>query len=182
MRSPVIALPFLLRLTLIEASTTETWCGGRLTTPRGVIQTPNFPQPFPVPIKCRWIIDVSDIPATNSSIVVYLTQVYAYKGLRFTEYAYYESEGMNFGATLIKEITEGNVFEYRFVRTFRPFLVIEFELDRLEGNHVRVLNNLLNVYGFNVTYQMTEDVPNPDSCSVHHCSYTGNCFASGDYT
>ncbi|XP_076634885.1 uncharacterized protein LOC143348503 isoform X2 [Colletes latitarsis] len=162
-------------------ATTEMACGDRLTAPRGVIQTPNFPGPFPVPIKCRWLIDVSDIPATNSSIVVYLTQVYVYKGLSFTEYAYYESESTNFGATLLKEITEGNVFEYRWFRTFRPYLVVEFELDRLEGNHVRVLNDLLDVYGFNVTYQMTEDEPNSGSCSVQDCSFTGNCLISEDY-
>ncbi|XP_076291343.1 uncharacterized protein LOC143214329 isoform X1 [Lasioglossum baleicum] len=169
-------------LTLIEASTSaEVSCGDRRTAPRGVIQTPNFPASFPVPIKCRWVIDVSDIPATNSSIVVYLTQVYVYKGLRFTEYAYYESESMNFGAALIKEVTEGNVFEFRWLRTFRPFLVVEFELDRLEGNHVRVLEDLLDVYGFNVTYQMTEVEPNSDSCSVQHCSFTGDCLVSADY-
>ncbi|CAK9815543.1 Adhesion G protein-coupled receptor B3 [Anthophora plagiata] len=173
---------YLYHLTFVGSSiSTEIPCGGHLTAPRGVIQTPNFPRSFHVPIKCRWVIDVSDIPATNSSIVVYLTQVYVYKGLSFTEYAYYESESMNFGAALIKEITEGNVFEYKYFRTFRPFLVVEFELDRLEGNHVRVLNNLLDVYGFNVTYQMTEDVPNSDSCSVQNCSYTGNCLVSGDY-
>ncbi|XP_076756881.1 uncharacterized protein LOC143426987 isoform X2 [Xylocopa sonorina] len=183
MWSAATSFTVFVHLTLIGGSTTaEVLCGDRLTAPRGVIQTPNFPRSFPVPIKCRWVIDVSDIPATNSSIVVYLTQVYVFKGLSFTEYAYYESESMNFGATLIKEITEGNVFEHKLFRTFRTFLVIEFELDRLEGNHVRVLNNLLDVYGFNVTYQMTDDVPNSDSCSVQHCSYTGDCLVSGDYT
>ncbi|XP_033345660.1 uncharacterized protein LOC117231380 [Bombus vosnesenskii] len=132
MKSMVISFSFLFHLTLIDggSTTTEVSCGNRLTAPRGVIQTPNFPRSFPVPIKCRWVIDVSDIPATNSSIVVYLTQVYvSHKGTPVSPAA--------FGRT-----------------------VIEFELDRLEGNHVRVLNNLLDVYGFNVTYQMTEDVPN----------------------
>jgi len=159
----------------------DPFCGGHLTGPKGVIHTPNFPGPFPVPIKCRWVIDVSDIPSTNSSIVIYLTQLYVYKGLRFTEYAYYESETMNFGATLIKEVTEGNVFKYRQFRTFRPFLVVEFELDRLEGNHIRVLNDLLDVYGFNVTYEMTEEQPNSESCTVRDCSFAGNCLVSADY-
>ncbi|XP_078047344.1 uncharacterized protein LOC144475377 isoform X2 [Augochlora pura] len=180
--SSSVSLLSLWCLTLIEASTSaEVSCGDRRTAPRGVIQTPNFPASFPVPIKCRWVIDVSDIPVTNSSIVVYLTQVYVYKGLRFTEYAYYESESMNYGAALIKEVTEWNVFEFRWLRSFRPFLVVEFELDRLEGNHLRVLNDLLDVYGFNVTYEMTEVEPNSDSCSVQHCSFTGNCLVSADY-
>ncbi|XP_076168545.1 uncharacterized protein LOC143147301 isoform X2 [Ptiloglossa arizonensis] len=175
-------LSYLWCFTVTGVYATEVSCGDRLTAFMGVIQTPNFPGPFPVPIKCRWVIDVSELPSINSSVVVYLTQLYVYKGLRFTEYAYYESESMNFGATLLKEITECNVFEYRWFRTFRSFLVVEFELDRLEGNHVRVLNDLLDVYGFNVTYQMTEDEPNSDSCSVQHCSYTGNCLVSADYT
>ncbi|KAK2587823.1 hypothetical protein KPH14_003924 [Odynerus spinipes] len=157
-------------------------CNYRLTSPKGIIATPNFPKAFPVPITCRWVIDVSDIPSTNSSIIVYMTQLYVYKGLKLTEYAYYESQTMNYGASLIEEITEGNVFEHRWFRTFRPFLVLEFELDRLEGNHVRVLDDLLDVYGFNVTYQMTQNEPNPNSCSVSECSFTGNCFLSFDYT
>ncbi|XP_076242713.1 uncharacterized protein LOC143184400 [Calliopsis andreniformis] len=178
----IFLLSWICCVTFVDgSSTTEVSCGDHLTAPRGVIQTPNFPGPFLVPIKCRWVIDVSDIPATNSSIVVYLTQVYVYKGLRFTEYAYYESESSYYGAALVKEITEGNVFEFHWFRTFRPFLVVEFELDRLEGNHVRVLNDLLEVYGFNVTYQMTEDEPHPDSCSVQRCSFTGNCLMSSDY-
>ncbi|XP_050447522.1 uncharacterized protein LOC126849600 isoform X2 [Cataglyphis hispanica] len=186
MRSTVPGVFFLLYLCCANLPSVITYldpfCGGYLTGSKGIIHTPNFPGPFPVPIKCRWVIDVSDIPSTNSSIVVYLTQLYVYKGLRFTEYAYYESETMNFGAALIKEVTEGNVFEYRHLRTFRPFLVVDFELDRLEGNHVRVLNDLLDVYGFNVTYEMTEEHPNFESCTMRDCSFAGNCLVTADYT
>lgn len=180
---PGILLLYLCCVNLPRVTTNlDPVCGGHLTDAKGVIHTPNFPGPFSVPIKCRWVIDVSDIPSTNSSIVVYLTQLYVYKGLRFSEYAYYESETMNFGAALIKEVTEGNVFEYRRFRTFRPFLVIDFELDRLEGNHVRVLNDLLDVYGFNVTYETTEEEPNSESCTVRDCSFVGNCLVTADYT
>ncbi|XP_071577926.1 uncharacterized protein [Temnothorax nylanderi] len=186
MKATVSGVSLLLGLLCVNLSgvtmDADPFCGGHLAGSRGVVHTPNFPGPFPIPIKCRWVIDVSDIPSTNSSIVVYLTQLYVYKGLRFTEYAYYESETMNYGAALVKEVTEGNVFEYRRLRTFRQFLVVEFELDRLEGNHVRVLNDLLDVYGFNVTYEMTEEHPNPDSCTVRDCSFAGNCLVSADYT
>ncbi|XP_066581227.1 uncharacterized protein [Prorops nasuta] len=165
-----------------EANTSSSSpCGGRLTASRGIISTPNFPDPFPVPIKCQWVIDVSDFPTTNGTIVVYLTQLYVYKGLRFTEYAYYESDTMNYGVNLLQEVTEGNVFEHKWLRTFRPFLVLEFELERLEGNHVRVLDDLLDVYGFNITYEMTENNVNPKSCSVKDCSFAGNCLLSFNY-
>lgn len=160
----------------------EAGCGEYLTAKRGVIATPNFPDAFQVPIKCKWVIDASEASLANCSIVIYLTQLYVYKGLKFTEYAYYESETTHYGETLIRQVTESNVFEYRWFKTYRPFLVIDFYLDRLEGNHVRVLDDLLDVYGFNITYEMTDKPANAESCSVRDCSYTGNCLVSLDYS
>lgn len=165
---------------MVKAGSSD--CEEHLVARRGVIQTPNFPGPFPVPIKCRWIIDASEIPSTNGSIIVYLTQLFVHTGLTFTEYAYYESESTNFGATLLKEITEANVFQFRWLKTYRPFLVIRFQLERLEGHHVRVLDNLLDVYGYNITYAMTEEEANPNSCSIKDCSFSGNCFIDADFT
>ncbi|XP_046822481.1 uncharacterized protein LOC124425738 isoform X2 [Vespa crabro] len=182
MKSYLLLFFYLCSSSIIGVSVANVDCNYHLTAPKGIIETPNFPKAFPVPITCRWVIDVSDITSTNSSIVVYMTQLYVYKGLKLTEYAYYESETTNYGASLVQEVTEGNVFVHRWFRTFRPFLVLEFELDRLEGNHVRVLDDLLDVYGFNVTYQMTEEEPNPNACSVSECSFTGNCLLSADYT
>lgn len=178
----IVVHVFWLCLVHVVPSISESSCGGRLTSPRGVILTPNFPGPFQVPIKCRWVIDASDLPMDNGSITVYLTQLYVYKGLTFTEYAYYESESSSLGATRIREVTEANVFEFRWLKTFRPILVIDFSLDRLEGNHVRVLNDLLNVYGFNVTYEMSGGPTNAKSCSVRDCSYSGNCYLAGNYS
>ncbi|XP_046478067.1 uncharacterized protein [Neodiprion pinetum] len=169
-------------LVKVVESRSDSSCGGRLTASRGVILTPNFPGPFEVPIKCRWVIDASDLLAENGSITVYLTQLYVYKGLTFTEYAYYESESSNLGATRIQEVTESNIFDFRWLKTFRPILVIDFGLDRLEGNHVRVLNGLLNVFGFNITYEMSGGPTNPKSCSVKDCSYSGSCFVAANYS
>lgn len=161
-------------------------CGGHLTSRRGIISTPNFPSAFPVPINCRWILDSSVLAdtvgsAANNSIIVYLSQLYAYRGLSFTEYAYYESESVSFGGASLETINEGNVFELGWLRTFRPYLVVEFHLDRLEGNHVRVLDNLLDVYGFNLTYEIIEGQENPSSCSLRECSFAGNCLLASDY-
>jgi hypothetical protein len=157
-------------------------CGGHLTARRGIIATPNFPSPFAVPIHCLWILDGSEFAErSNASIIVYLSQLYAARGLRFTEYAYYESEATSFGGAVLREIDEGNVLEHRWLRTFRPYLVLEFRLERLEGNHVRVLDKLLDVYGFNFTYEMTEDRENPSSCSLRDCSFAGDCLLASDY-
>ncbi|XP_057327446.1 uncharacterized protein LOC130668928 isoform X2 [Microplitis mediator] len=164
-------------------------CGGYFTSLRGIISTPNFPRAFSVPIKCHWVIDATEIQLASSNIdnitiAVYLTQLYVYKGLRITEYAYYESpESTNFGATVLKDVTESNVFEDNLLKTNRPFVVIEFELERLEGNHVRVLHNLLDVYGFNLTYEITTpEAININSCSVKNCSFAGNCIIDSSYS
>lgn len=157
-------------------------CNEYLVAQRGIIQTPNFPRAFSVPINCRWIIDASEIPSTNRSIVVYFTQLFAYTGLKFTEYAYYESENSNYGGTLLNEINEANIFQFRWFKTHMPFLVIEFHLERLEGNHVRVLDNLLDVYGFNMTYEISDGASNVNSCTVKDCSFTGNCYIDAEFT
>lgn len=155
-----------------------------MTARRGVISTPNFPGPFAVPIECRWVLDASELAdgLNNASIVVYLSQLYVSRGLRFTEYAYYESDAAFFGPALVREIDEGSVLEARPVRTFRPYLVVEFRLERLESNHVRVLDRLLDVYGFNITYEVTEEGEKPGACSLRECSFAGNCLLSVDYT
>lgn len=65
-------------------------CGGILTEKHGILQTPNFPNPFNVPISCVWIIDASSFwGSPNASIFVYLTQQYVLSGLSFKEYMYY---------------------------------------------------------------------------------------------
>lgn len=157
-------------------------CGGHLTSRRGIISTPQFPSAFPVPIHCRWILDSSAMAdSSNHSIIVYLSQLYAYRGLSFTEYAYYESEAVSFGPASLETINEGNVFELGWLRTFRPYLVVEFSLERLEGSHVRVLDKLLDVYGFNLTYEIIEGQENPTACSLRECSFTGNCLLASDY-
>lgn len=152
-----------------------------LTARRGVVSSPNFPRAFDVPLSCRWVIDASNFMSGNTSIIVYMSQLYVYKGLRITEYAYYESELTNYGAEVIADITEGNVFDFRYVRTFHSYLVLDLKLDRHEGNHVRVLDHLLDVFGFNVTYEITDLAPDPNSCSLRDCSFAGHCLLHGDF-
>ena len=156
-------------------------CGGHLTARRGTISTPNFPGAFEVPIHCRWILDASELSERpNASITVYLSQLYAFRGVSFREFAYYESETTNFGEALVREIDESNAFEVRSVSTSRPYLLLDFHLERLEGNHVRVLDHLLDVYGFNVTYEMSEYLEQRQSCSIGDCSFAGNCLLASD--
>ncbi|XP_054277561.1 uncharacterized protein LOC128996328 [Macrosteles quadrilineatus] len=157
-------------------------CGGVLTAERGVIQTPNFPHKFYVPLHCRWVIDASQHATTEDySIVVYFTQLFVSSGLTFTEFDYYEADStFQLGGRLIHKVTEQNVTSVKWLLTHRHYLVIDFTMDRLEGNHLRVLDGLLDVFGFNFTYESGGPVSN-NSCSVVGCSLSGHCYASRQF-
>ncbi|CAK1583789.1 unnamed protein product [Parnassius mnemosyne] len=153
-------------------------CGGHLKGHVGIIQTPNFPNPFPVPIKCRWVIE-HDI--VNGTISIYFTQQYTTSGLTFTEYMYYD-ESYKLGERRALTVTEENITRIKWLQVQSPVLVIELNLDRLEGTQLRALG-LLSVFGFNVTYvvQKPQDPPGPSSCSAIECRLLGHCYARHDY-
>lgn len=87
-------------------------CGGHLKGPVGLIQTPNFPNPFTVPIKCRWIIK-HDI--VNGSISIYFTQQYTTSGLTFTEYMYYD-DTYKLGERKALIVTEENITRNKWLQ------------------------------------------------------------------
>ncbi|XP_024085184.1 uncharacterized protein LOC106671005, partial [Cimex lectularius] len=159
-------------------------CGGHLTAERGVIQTPDFPRPFRVPIACRWVID-SSLQPRPSSIVVYLTQLFVTTGISFTEYAYYEADStFQLEPKVLMTVNDENAALVSTVSTSRNFLVIEFAMDRLEGNHLRALDGLLDVYGLNITYNMhvgSGKIPDY-SCTAAKCSLLGHCYAAIDFS
>lgn len=169
---PIIAEP-------IKSVTT---CGGTWTTPQGVIQTPNFPEKFPVPIHCTWIIDASAYHTPNSSIIVYLTQQFVLGGLKITEYDYY-ADGFKVKNDQKHpfELNEQTVTQVAWVRFYSQFLEIQFTMDNLYGTHLRALDRLLDVYGFNITYEIGETVK-PYQCNALQCRYLGHCYATKDFS
>nr|XP_042896535.1 cubilin [Parasteatoda tepidariorum] len=44
----------------IYFDSTATGCGGKLTSPRGTIMSPNYPQTYPINANCEWLIQVSE--------------------------------------------------------------------------------------------------------------------------
>lgn len=155
-------------------------CGGILTDKQGIIQTPNFPNPFNVPIQCAWIIDASSFwGSPNASIFVYLTQQYALGGLTFKEYMYY-SDDFKVPSEMETIIKEENATRTVSVQSNSPFLEIKFQLDNLYGTHLRVMDHLLDVYGFNITYEI--DTPKSYQCSSKRCSFLGNCLAARNFS
>lgn len=156
-------------------------CGGMLTAKHGAIQTPNFPDKFPVPIQCTWIIDASSINKQNVSIVVYFTQQFVLSGLKFTEYAYYSDDIKVKSDHAPFELNEQSVTQVSWVRFYSQFLEIKFTMDNLYGTHLRALDRLLDVYGFNITYEM-DDAVKPYQCNALLCRYLGHCYATADFS
>uniref|UniRef100_A0A182SZP6 CUB domain-containing protein n=1 Tax=Anopheles maculatus TaxID=74869 RepID=A0A182SZP6_9DIPT len=155
-------------------------CGGStLTAPHGIISTPNFPARFPVPISCTWIIDASAIVGANVSIVLYLTQQYVLGGLRFTEYMYY-SDDYKVPSMNVYELSEDDVTSVPWIRFNSPYLEVRFTMDSLYGTHLRALDRLLDVYGFNITYEV--DTVKPHTCNALRCRFLGNCYAKQDFS
>lgn len=149
-----------------------------LVETRGVITTPMFPGPFPVPIECEWVIQAND--GGEVMIEVYFTQLFVTDGLTITEYSQYPPD---FGFVTVREVfNKSHISQYgQSMLTTLPYLVIRFRLDRLEGNHIRVHNDLMDVYGFNITYEMRPvGSERDDVCSLLVCSYSGNCLGNAD--
>ncbi|XP_001356311.4 uncharacterized protein [Drosophila pseudoobscura] len=158
-------------------------CGGVLKARNGIVQTPNFPHRFPTPIECIWIIDASDLPTSqgkeNVSIVVYLTQLYVLSGLKLTEYMYY-SDDFKVPAHRVFTLTEDEVTQVSWVQFHSQYLEIRFTMATLDGTHLRALDRLLDVYGFNITYEVQHDVKQ-SQCNTLQCRFLGDCYASADY-
>lgn len=191
MRAQTTFVTLLLFIMTVIKTKTEDFktlnCGDEkeLFEAKGVIQTPNFPRAFPVPIRCRWIIDASNFTNDNDKveIYVYLTQLFVRTGLNITEYKLYEKEAKTgyTGSTILKLPPPPDT-EYLSVRTNLTYLVIDFELDMLEGNHLRVLHGLMDVFGFNITYEITTSGERSGLCTVNECSLVGHCYASADFS
>ena len=133
--------------------------------------------------RCHWLVDSSGLADPDVQIIVYLTQLYVTSGLSFTEYAFYDptDSSLQRNPSLLLSVSEQNSVTTRWLATRSRFLVVELQLERLEGNHLRVLDHLLDVFGFNITYEMTAAPVRTDSCSVIDCSFAGNCFVGPDY-
>lgn len=155
-------------------------CGGRLKARNGVIQTPGFPSAFETPLKCTWLIDASDHP-DNSSIVVYLTQLYILSGLRFTGFLVYdETFDLRIKSDESFVVQEEDVTQVMWLKFSTKFLEIQFTIDSLYGTHLRALDRFLDVYGFNITYEVSPEVK-PYQCNSLKCRFLGHCFAAADF-
>ncbi|KAL1490851.1 hypothetical protein ABEB36_011536 [Hypothenemus hampei] len=175
MWKPVLILTLFMEIVSNEAAK-KVQCGGIYTATRGVLSTPNFPGPFAVPIKCQWVIDASNSISTNTSIIIYLTQLFTFEGLTFTEYQLYGND-YKIHPKIIHKVNESNVIRTKWIQTYQNYLVIDLKMQSGESAHLRVLDKFLDTYGFNITYEITTNgnvrVP---SCTMMDCGFTGICL------
>lgn len=163
---------------VLEPSTS---CGGILKNSRGTIQTPNFPHKFDLPIHCIWLIDASNHNKQNVSINIYFTQQFVLTGLTFTQYLYYDNGFKVKNDHKQFEVNEQNVTDVSYVRFYSPFLEIKFDMSNVYGTHLRALDHLLDVYGFNITYEV-DDIVKEHQCNALKCRFLGHCYASHDFS
>ena len=152
-------------------------CGGVYREPKGVISTPSFPGPYPTPISCEWLIQAPH----GKKIIIYFTQFYMKDSFYITEYEYYQDKTTYIGRHSLGRIS----WEHGLtsLAAYKPYVLIEFEVESIGNRHLRVIDHLLEVYGFNITYEILDKSTEvtKQTCSVSECSYLGNCLVSADF-
>jgi hypothetical protein len=151
-------------------------CGGILRAPRGVIQSPNFPNEFPTPIRCEWIIHNQITQMTR----IHFTQYYLTNYFTVQFFQEYENSENYRNASKLETMNA-----YHDVYTLEipaPYAVVRFGVHQMEDMNIRVLEHLIDVYGFNITYEFVDEFSGTETCTAYHCSYLGSCLASADFS
>ncbi|KAH3695851.1 hypothetical protein DPMN_083309, partial [Dreissena polymorpha] len=174
--STYITLALLLRYAYSREVFTN--CGGEFDKPQGILQTTNFPGPFPTPISCEWLIRAPP----NKKIILYFTEFYMKDSVFVSSYDAYMSPTLHLNRDDIGEI----LWNYDLsipLETRKHCLLLRLEVDFIGNRHIRVIEHLLDVFGFNITYEIVDPLVTAQlGCSLKHCSYLGKCIASADYT
>ena len=100
-------------------------CGRTINDSRGFIHTPSFPNRFPHPILCQWVLK----RPPGKKIVLYFTQFYMRGLFQLTEYDSYTDEQTYQGRHELGTVS----FEDQdtSVSVYRPWLVIKFKVGLL---------------------------------------------------
>ncbi|XP_012936986.1 uncharacterized protein LOC101854078 [Aplysia californica] len=177
---PVSYLLLLFLLTFcsncVNANGTFTNCGGRLEGPHGTIQTPGFPRPFPVPIRCRWVIQIPQ----DKKLVIYFTQFFLRHSFSVTEY---DANFLN-PSVIVKATGNYEDDNYRSIAAYSEYVALDLAVVDFSNIHLRVEEHLMEAHGFNITYTVipkTQTIRN-NTCSAPDCTFLGHCLASADYS
>lgn len=153
-------------------------CGGVFEDSTGVLNTPNFPRPYQTPIYCEWLVHAPP----GKKIVLYFTQNYMRDSIYLSSYEHYQDINLYVGREELGQIFWEH--DLTFLVVYKPYVLLQFSVESIANRHLRVIDHLLDVYGFNITYEFvdTHDSLSKQTCSVKTCSYLGNCLASADFS
>ncbi|KZS07008.1 Uncharacterized protein APZ42_029535 [Daphnia magna] len=148
----------------------------------GTLTTPGFPSAFPVPFTCSWIIDATGFES-DSFITLYLTQMYLTRGVKAVQYTFNNTTH----AIGRKDLDELHTFRPRPYSVYRikaRYLEVQVNLDELVNANLRVERRLMDVYGFNITYEIQPNGSRirTDTCNVANCTFNGHCYANHNYS
>uniref|UniRef100_A0A0P6DRA2 Brain-specific angiogenesis inhibitor n=1 Tax=Daphnia magna TaxID=35525 RepID=A0A0P6DRA2_9CRUS len=148
----------------------------------GTLTTPGFPSAFPVPFTCSWIIDATGFEP-DSFITLYLTQMYLTRGVKAVQYTFNNTTH----AIGRKDLDELHTFRPRPYSVYRikaRYLEVQVNLDELVNANLRVERRLMDVYGFNITYEIQPNGSRirTDTCNVANCTFNGHCYANHNYS
>lgn len=153
-------------------------CGGVFEEPKGILSTPNFPGPYPTPIQCEWLIHAKP----GKKIILYLTQFYMKDSFFISTYQAYQNTSTYVGRQDYAEI-KSEYDDLISLVAYQPYMLIQLNVTFIGNRHLRVINHLLDVYGFNITYEIADANANvsKETCSIKQCSYLGDCIVSANY-
>lgn len=142
-------------------------CGGRLTDAKGVIQSPNFPKEFPTPIQCEWVIYN---PQTRNT-AIYLTQFYLKGFVSVWQFEHYSNQREYINPRQLATLNANS--EIQHIVSNKPYTVIRLAVSEINDINVRVLDHIVDVYGFNITYEFLDRSSTnlKRTCSINLCSY-----------
>lgn len=147
----------------------------------GTLTTPGFPSAFPLPFFCRWIIDATSFEP-DSFITLYLTQMYLTRGVKAVQYSFC-NESHALGRKDLDELHTLRPRPFSVYRIKARYLEVQVNLDELVNANLRVEHRLMDVYGFNITYEIqpNDSRIRTDTCNVVNCTFNGHCYANHNY-
>ncbi|XP_057370415.1 uncharacterized protein LOC130691484 [Daphnia carinata] len=148
----------------------------------GTLTTPGFPSAFPVPFICSWIIDATGFEP-DSFITLYLTQMYLTRGVTAVQYSF-RNETVAVGRKVLDELHTLRPRPYSVYRIKARYLEVLVNLHELVNANLRVERRLMDVYGFNITYEIQPNGSRirSDTCNAVNCTFNGHCYANQNYS
>lgn len=146
------------------------------------ITSSSFPDQFPLPIYCKWIIDQSSFTSNrndNQTLIIYLNEVYVKRGIRFTEYSYYLDDNLNIDKRELPIVNFNS--NLSFISTKRKYLVVRFQIDeKINPNlNARILDSSADhLNGFNLTFELSNrsSIDEKEICTFKKCNFNGRCM------